>query len=732
MEEIIERLKENWICNPAPFKEGEVSVLEEKFTLEKEAEVNLWISALGMYEAEMDEVKVGDELFSPGFTYYPLQVQYQVYPLSLEKGEHTLRVYLGQGWYAGRFTFDNKVQIYGEKPAVSWLIEMNQTVLCDSGSGVSLLQSPYSYAGLYDGEIYKEGMLLTREEKPVPFTGKLPKEFVKRNNAVRLREEMPVVKVIPHETYCILDFGQNFAGVVTIDPGKMNTKQLKLRHGELLNSDGSLYTANLRKAKQEIIYEKDDENLKLYTPRFTYMGFRYIELSGCDYQEGLITAHAIYSDMERTGYFHCENEKIQRLYENQIWGQKSNYVEIPTDCPQRDERMGYTGDGHVFARSGAYNFDTRSFLKKFINDMQVSQKAVKDGYIPSTVPALPGAKIGFLNMLGWGNAITLIPEMMEEQFSEEVLTDCYESICRFVNLEIKKCKLTGLWEGVNLGDWLMVGKDMKYMAQHHGPVSNSFVVHDFRVAKDLAKKLGYNDDAKHFEKAYQRTRKAYIKRYIKPTGEMKDDYQGAYVMALKWVLDSSDSLYDKVYKHLREHLVKEGMQTGFFASEHLLPILCDNRDERLAYDILFNEKCPGWLYEINHGATTIWERWDAIQEDGSVNESKMADDNMVSFNHYAFGSVAEFLYRYVLGIEPKEKGFKKLKFQPKTDGRLGFAQGSYQSVSGKITSSWKYEGDVVTVKLTTPVETEVLLEDGTEKTVAPGSYEFSYKKEGSL
>ncbi len=214
----------------------------------------------------------------------------------------------------------------------------------------------------------------------------------------------------------ILDFGQNFAGIVEIDPSFLKNETITIRHGEILNADGSLYTANLRKAKATIVYHAGAEKKKKYRPRFTYMGFRYMELSGAAYQPGMIRAYALHTEMKRTGYFSCENPLVQKLYENQVWGQKSNYVEVPTDCPQRDERMGYTGDGQVFALTGAYNFNTDAFWKNFLRDLELGQLDNTEGYVCATVPQTGPAGIGFISMLGWGNAVTILPEMMYRQF----------------------------------------------------------------------------------------------------------------------------------------------------------------------------------------------------------------------------------------------------------------------------------------------------------------------------
>lgn len=726
----MQKLKEVFITDGKPCVEGAVAVFEQPIPSKNVKRASLAITALGLYEAEINGRKIGDELFSPGFTYYPKELQYQIYDVTKMLGDcATLRVYLGQGWYCGRFTFDNKTQIYGDVPSVAWILEYEDEegihVATSADKNVKIVDSPYEYAGFYDGEIYRgdKANFADSGVTPVPFTGLVPDVLVQRFNAVRMREEITVKSVSVRDDVTILDFGQNFAGIVSIDPSKMKGEVLKLRHGEILNDDGSLYTTNLRKAKAEIVYHKGDD---VYTPRFTYMGFRYVELSGVPYADGLITAHAIYSDMERTGEFECANEKVNKLYENQVWGQKSNYVEVPTDCPQRDERMGYTGDGHVFARTGAYNFDTRSFWKKFLADIRYSQLDNKEGYIPSTAPT-PSREvqgIGFLSMLGWGNAITLIPEMLYQQYGDfSYMEENYESMEKFVDCECRKMKLFNLWKGPSLGDWLAPGKNMAYMAMHNGPVSNAFIVHDLTVVSELA---GYGKPEK--QKAYrhqlEKTRKAYIKSYIKKDGSMKDDYQGAYVMALVMVLSPESELYGKVYKKLVGKIRGEGMQTGFFATPHLLPLLCDNGDEKLAFDLLLQPECPGWMYQVDRGATTTWERWDALRPDGTVNETKSGSDNMVSFNHYSFGSVGEFYYRYILGIKPLKPGFEEISIHPYVDERLGRAKGSYKSVAGKISVSWEIKENETVFDIDTPSLTALTLPDGTEYKLEPGAYSF--------
>lgn len=719
-------LRKHFITTGRPYKEGTVEVFRQQLHSASVKKATLTITALGLYEAEINGKKVGNALFGPGFTYYPTHLYYQTYDVTgMLTGEDTLTVYLAQGWYCGRFTFDNKVQIYGECPAVSWILTVETEdgvhTYCSDDSSVEAVASAYDYAGFYDGEVYNE---YRAQEllQPVKFEGAVPEILEEGTMCVRIREEMPVKSVTRQGDATILDFGQNFAGFITIDPEKMNGDCLKLRHGEILNADGSLYTANLRKAKAETVYHK---GTGIYRPRFTYMGFRYAELSGVEYEDGLLTAYAIYSDMERTGHFTCENPLVDQLYRNQIWGQKSNYIEVPTDCPQRDERMGYTGDGQVFACTGAYNFNTEAFWAKFLKDIRYSQEANKEGYVAPTVPAPPGMQgIGFMSMLGWGNCICIVPELLYHQYgTDRYIREYYDCMKTFVDCEIRKMGgLLGkkdLWIAPSLGDWLAMGRDVKYMAMHNGPVSNAFIVNDLRIMVWAAQLMGKDEDAKHYAEQLEKTRDAYIKAFVKKDGTMKDDYQGAYVMALQMVLPKG-ALWDKVYGQLVQRLKKDGMQTGFFATEHILPLLADHGDEQLAFDLLLCERCGGWMYQVKAGATTTWERWDALRPDGTVNETKMSGDNMVSFNHYSFGSVGKFYYQYILGIQPLEPGFEKIRIAPRIDRRIGAFSGSYRDIQVAF--------DGQRLHISVPADTQVVLPDGSVQEVHAGAYDFPVKE----
>ena len=730
----MEELRKQWITSEKEYREGEVFVYRQKVTASQVKKAVFYGTALGVYEAELNGTKIGRQMFAPGFSYYPRRVLYQTHEVTklLREGENTLTVYLGQGWYCGRFLCENQTQIYGEQPAVAWILELEDAAgsrKIVSDETVEELESPYEYAGEYDGEIYFADGRENVTGHAAAYTKETPFALEPTLTEVRLQDEMSVRETMVQGDVTILDFGQNFAGIVEIDPSFLKNETITIRHGEILNADGSLYTANLRKAKATIVYHAGAEKKK-YRPRFTYMGFRYMELSGAAYQPGMIRAYALHTEMKRTGYFSCENPLVQKLYENQVWGQKSNYVEVPTDCPQRDERMGYTGDGQVFALTGAYNFNTDAFWKNFLRDLELGQLDNTEGYVCATVPQTGPAGIGFISMLGWGNAVTILPEMMYRQFGdEEALPRQYESMKLFVEAEIRKMGKKNLWIGPSLGDWLAMGKGIAWQAMHNNPVSNAFIVHDLKVISETAERLGKREDAARYRRQLAATTDAYIKKFVSKNGIVAKDYQSAYIMALKYVLPEGE-LRERVRKNFVANIRKNGLQTGFFATEHLLPLLVEAGEQKLAYDVLLQENCPGWMYQVKCGATTTWERWGALKPDGTVNEEKMAGsgENMVSFNHYAFGSVGEFYYQYILGIRPEKPGFAKLHFAPYPDERLGGVSGSYLSVAGKIESAWRYEPDGCHIRLATPVEAVVLLPDGRSENVPAGTYEWTVKR----
>ncbi len=727
-------LKKHLVYLDKNYVEGDVYKLEEKINIKKPVKsATLFMTGFGQYDAYLNDKKIGDQLFKPGFTYYKKRVLFQEYDVaSILNKDNRLVLYVAQGWYCGRFYCENTVQNFGNLPSISYILEIiyqdKSIETFHSHEGQKAYISEYNYAGLYDGEVIdfsKDDLSLECGVlKSLAFPEKV--ELEKTLTEVKIQEEIKIKEVIKHDDHVIIDFGQNYAGVISINSDLLSPNQeIIIRHGEILNSDGSLYVANLRKAKATLIYKKGQEK-GWYTPRFTYMGFRYIELKGAEYVPNLLKANAIYTDMKPLGNFHSSNEEINRLFANLNWGQKSNYVEIPTDCPQRDERLGYTGDGHTFALTGSYNFNTLDFWKNFFKDLRLQQIDNGDGNISPFLPHPNPRPVGFMSMQGWGSAVSIIPQTLYWQYGDlDFYKDQYTAIKKYVDLEISKAGKKYLWKAISLGDWLSLRKGMAWQAMNNHPVSNAFFVRDLRNLLELLRLMNKDGEYKYYEGILEKVKKAYIKAFInQKTGKVKKDYQGTYVLSLKHVLLEETELRKLVIKQFINNVKKYGLDTGFFATEHLLPMLVECGEKELAFDILLSHKCPGWMYQIDKGATTIWERWDAIKEDGNVNEAKSGSDNMVSFNHYSFGSVGEFYYQYILGIKPLEPGYNKIQIAPVLDDRIGDVEGSYLSAKGMIEVSYEYIDERIEFSIKTPTDSVIILPNGEKYEVGKGEYKY--------
>ena len=730
-------LKKHLVFLDREYVEGDVYKLIENINISKEIlKAKLLITGFGMYDVYLNSKKIGEQLFKPGFTYYKKRVLYQEYDVKdFLKKKNSLEIYVGQGWYSGRFYCENTTQNFGSLPSISYWLEIEffdgSKENYFSYEGMKAYVSEYNYAGEYDGEMIDYSKPNLNEECGKLEALEFPKDvkIEKTLTEVKVHEEVEIKNVYTHDDYTIIDFGQNFAGIVSINSDLLERGQeITIRHGEILNKDGSLYTTNLRKAKATLVYKKGIEK-GWYSPRFTYMGFRYVEIKGIQYKENLLKAHTIYTNMERLGEFHCKNELVNKLYDNLNRSQKSNYVEVPTDCPQRDERMGYTGDGHVFALTGTYNYDTLDFWKNFFNDLRLQQIDNGDGNVSAYLPHPNPKPVGFIAMQGWGNAVSIIPEILYKQYGDlNFFKDQFEAMKDYIDLEINKAGKKYLWKSVSLGDWLSLRKGIAWQAINNHPVSNSFFVNDLRIFLELLKLMNKENEYKYYEDIYNKVKKAYIKAFINTrTGRVKKDYQGNYVLILKHVLNqnSDEELKKLVQKKFVENVKKNGLDTGFYATEHLLPMLVEAGETKLAYDILLSEKCPGWMYQINKGATSIWERWDSLKEDGSVNESQNNGNNMVSFNHYSFGAVGEFYYQYILGIKPLEPGYTKIKIEPYIDKRLGNVSGSYKSRAGLIKVSYEYlENGKTKFNIEVPSKSVIKLPKKEAEIVKKGKYEY--------
>ena len=533
----------------------------------------------------------------------------------------------------------------------------------------------------------------------------------------------------------IYDFGQNFAGVIRMKLNGKAGQVITVRHAEILNPDGTLNTTFLRTAKATATYTCRDGEQE-YNPRFSYMGFRYAGVKGIDPKELEIEAVALYSDVAQHGGFHCSDEMLNKLQSNITWSAKSNFVDIPTDCPQRDERMGWTGDINVFAPTALYNFELSRFLEKWLRDVKAEQ--LPTGGLPNTVPVqgygFP-ATMPEMAVDWWGDACVNVPwALYEATGNVDILRAMYPTMQKYV----KACRF---WAGfgigkhryiwhtpavLHFGDW--VAPDVPKMSQWQGrskyTATASLCNTSGRLAK-IARLLGKDEDAAQYETLSAKVADAYCSILTDGSGKAKDEFQTAYVLPL-YLNMFPENVKAKAAENLVKLVEKSDYKigTGFPGTPYILFALADSGHADTAFKMLLNTQCPSWLYEVRVGATTVWERWDGLDENGECPIGDDGTDQMISYNHYASGAVGAFLYRRVLGVEPVLPGYKLFKFAPLVGGGLTEADGTVGTPYGEIKAAWHIENGEMTAEITVPMGTActVTLPSGVEQNLSGGSY----------
>jgi len=684
----------------------------------------LFITAIGVYEAHINGQRIGNYVLAPGCTVYRKRLQYQTYDVTnMLSAVNQLTVTVGTGWYRGRISEKCK-DLQATPCAVIAELEIHyidgtQEVIITDESW-SVRKSNILESDIYDGEIYDASSLPgPYEEVKVVDISKdtlIPQE----GEIIREQEQIkPMAYMVSPKGERIIDFGQNLAGYVefTIDAPKGS--KISLSHAEILDKDGNFYTDNYRSSKSKLTYICK-EGHQFYKPHFTFYGFRYIRLDEYPEEVNLdnFTAIAVYSDLQRTGYIETANSKINQLYSNTLWSQRSNFLDIPTDCPQRDERMGWTGDAQVFAKTACFNYDCKKFFEKWMNDVRAEQ--LENGAITDTVP-------NFWQMTksstAWGDAITIIPWQVYLMYGDvKILKDNFASMKKWVDFITKDTKDEFLWTcddaekklwGKHYGDWL--GLDAP-SGSYKGSTNDDFIASAFySYSVSLLIKSGkiLGLDMTEYEMLHENINRTF-KKYF---SDLKT--QTEHVLALYLDLtDHKDAVASNLVRLIRENRNK--IQTGFVGTPYILHVLSENGYPDVAYDLLLQEEYPSWLYEVNHGATTIWEHWDGIRDDGSLWSS-----DMNSYNHYAYGSVIDWIYTAAAGIKPLEDypGFEQVKIAPMPDKRLKWLSVSFETKYGAIRVKWIYKDKAIRYEITTPSPTSIVI-DGKEKSVKPGSYIF--------
>ena len=730
-------------------------VFEKEFKAGKEIErARLYVTGVGLYEAYINGKKAGDDILAPFCNDYREKIQYQTYDVteSLKAAdENSVSIYCGNGWYKGRLGYEGASQCYGTKFAAIaelhiWYADGNEEIVATDDTW-KYRGSDIEMSDLYDGEVLNRQLWQDKENtvKPVQIIEKdngtlmgeislTASQLTERYSLpVIVKEKLPVQEVIhtpAGET--VLDMGQNMVGFVEFDSELLAGTKVTLDFGEVLQK-GNFYNDNYRTAKARYEYISDGRK-ETVRPHFTFFGFRYVRVTGWP---GPMDASAfrgcvVYSDLETTTCFNSSSDQLNRLAQNCMWGQKSNFLDMPTDCPQRDERLGWTGDAQVFAPTACYNMDTRVFYRKFLKDLHIEQRK-QNGAIPNFIPNLGGLPGG---SSVWGDVATFMPMAMYHHYGDkDELRRNYSMMKEWGDWIIRSEEQNGnhnLWDfGFHFGDWL--AQDGISPQSMKGGTDDTLVASLYYYAStgkvaEAAGILGYKLEEEYYYEKAEKIRSAILDEFFAVNGRLAVDTQTAYLMCLNFgVYRDKNRLISGLKERLRKDCYK--IKGGFVGATMLFQVRAENGLEDVASYILFQEGFPGWMHCVNLGATTIWERWNSILDDGTISGT-----DMNSLNHYSYGSVMEYVYRYMAGIQETEPGFKKVCFAPQLNNKLSFVEYSYDSVSGKYTSAWKINEDgTVTVRFEVPFgcSAVAVLPDAAEArdeiTLEPGVHEFTYK-----
>ena len=702
----------------------------------------LQITGLGLYRAFLNGQRVGEDWLSPGFNDYDAYLRFQTYDVTgLIREDNRLEVTLGDGWYKGRFGLDGGVEnTWGERYLLCARLTLGladgREEVIGTDESWQAVRSPVTFSNIYDGEARDD---TAEAGPPVPCetveTGySLMPDF---SPTVRHKLTLTPVLITSPKGESILDFGQNMTGVVRFRSRLKKGERLRMLLGEVLQ-DGCFYQGNLRSAKAEYTYVSDGVD-KDVEPYFTFYGFRYALVEGlgevdpADYS-GLV----LYSDLRGTLSAETDSPLLNRLMENALWGQRGNFVDVPTDCPQRDERLGWTADTQVFVNTACFQMDCKDFYRTFMRDMREDQTRYYNGDIPMFSPSLKG-RAG-PGGAAWADAGTIVPWNVYWAYGDrELLSENWPMMRDFAEAMIRKDEAHGgrhvIDTGFIFGDWLALdGMDEQAVK---GGTDDSFIMtayycHSLRLASLAALELGHGEEAKRYIRLSQAVREAFLDEFFAPGGRLAVDTQTGYVLAL------FTGLYrdrEKLLAGLRNRLKKDAfrIKTGFVGTPLMLPVLFDNGMADEAFRMLYNEKYPGWLYCVKLGATTIWERWNSLLPDGRISGT-----GMNSLNHYAYGSVCEAIYSRIAGLRPALPGWGRALIAPHLNWRMKHIRVAFHSPAGLYLSAWKVNEDgSVTVEAEVPEGASATLvlpahPEGLRRDIGPGKHSYIYQPSHSL
>jgi alpha-L-rhamnosidase len=686
----------------------------------------LYATAMGLYEMELNGNRVGDEYFTPGWTSYDFRYQYQTYDVTgmLRSGQNCLGAMLGDGWFRGRIAWDHKRNSYGKK-----LRLLAQLVIhyADGTQEVVVTDEKWKAAtgavlesDIYDGEVYdarleraewkeagyddKQWKAVTRADAP------RAKLVAQAGPAVKEIEEIQPARVLKTPAGdTVIDMGQNMVGWVrfrvTAPPGTTVT----LRHAEVLDSAGNFYTENLRSALEKIRYTTKGQGPEIYQPHFTFQGFRYVALNGWpgEVKPEDFTGVVLHSAMARTGTFESSSSLLNQLQHNIIWGQKGNFVDVPTDCPQRDERLGWTGDAQVFAGTASFNHDTAGFYTKWLKDVALDQE--DDGAVPFVIPNVLShdTRKGEAASAGWADVAVILPWTVYQAYADKrILEEQYTSMKAWVEYMQHQAGESHLWaSGFSFGDWLALATtraDYPGATTDKDLIQTAYFARSTALLAKTAKVLGKAEDAAEYESLEEKIKRAFQEEFVTSKGRLSSNTQTAYALALAFEL-LPETMRPEAAARLATNVRKFGyLTTGFLGTPVLCQALSDYGYLDEAYLLLNRKEYPSWLYPVTKGATTIWERWDGIKPDGSFQ-----NPSMNSFNHYAYGAIGDWMYRVVAGIviDEKQPGYKHILIQPRPGGGLTSAKASVETQYGHVESGWKLADGKMALHLEVPPNT---------------------------
>jgi len=698
-----------------------VPLLRKEFVSKgKVVSARLYVSSHGLNEIEINGKRVGDALLAPGWTAYQSHIQYYTYDVTnlLKVGPNAIGAMLGDGWYRGFLAWENNRNVYGKRLALLAQLHVryangSEQIVGTDNTWRASNDGPLRQADIYMGETYDAR--LEKAYSTAGFGDKIwwnakVQDYPKNNLVapagppVRRVEEIKPLKIFKTPAgETVLDMGQNMVGWVRFKVKGAAGTTVKINHAEVLDQKGNFYTANLRTARCEVNYTLKGGEVETYEPRFTFMGFRYVRLTNWPNEPALddVVGVVIHSDMATSGTFACSSPLLNQLQHNIVWGQKGNFVDVPTDCPQRDERLGWTGDAQAFARTAAFNKDVAGFFAKWLRDLAADQKP--NGVVPFVVPDALRNDIG---SAGWADVATIVPVDMYNVYADKrLLANQYPSMKKWTNYVRKEAGESHLWRsGFHFGDWLSYrGQDVLFSepVTDNDFIATAFFAHSAQLTAQAALVLGKVQEAVAYGELYEKIKKAFNQEYVTPSGRLVCNTQTAYVLALHF-----DLLPDNLRPQAVERLVadikahKDHLTTGFLGTPYLCHVLTRFGKNDVAYALLNQETYPSWLYPVKMGATTIWERWDGIKPDGSFQ-----DVGMNSYNHYAYGAIGDWMYQNMTGIQLGEAGYKKIIFAPKPGGGISSAKATYESPYGTIVSEWKIENGQTKLSMGVPANT---------------------------